>query len=854
MAGACLSVYPTKGEEVQWRHFTIADPLPGEGWGTAGTPLADFDGDGDLDVALSRRPAHGFYWYERKSDSEWIQHVLSEAPELPQSLGATAVDVDRDGWTDLVFSQLWFRNPGTLRTAPDSAWSVHRYEGGGHDILAADVDGDGAREVVVFDGHDLRWFGGKDLGTIHPVASGIDHHGGLTPHGAGDIDGDGDVDLVIAGTWFENPGHGNGTWLPHAWPYEPIPNASYGVSIRSWVTDLDQDGQQDILYSDCDTGSGHVCWVRNEGNGKQWSRRPLPDPPTHPGDPPGTGSWHSLGVADFDLDGDPDIFSGEQEDPDQYMVAQGKLPMKPAGLKERGVIWVNSGTKPPEFTPQVIQLDNPGWHDASIGDVDGDGDPDIVSKVWNKDGPAYHADFWRNDLSVDRFFRSDGGAPGGTGHLPERLDPTQNLRWRIPMDSGHSTPILHSSRIFLTTFRAADRELGVEALDARNGEVLWRHGIHVDALEEVHPQMGNPATATPACDGKHVYVFFGSYGLLCYDLDGRLQWERRMGPFQDEYGAGSSPILIDDKIILVEDHDRDNFLIALARTDGHTLWKQDRPKAVRSYATPVVWSHGSQREILVAGALELVSYDPDTGGERWRVGGLARIVIPQPVVDGAMVYMASWSPGGDTGSRLNLDLWPEALRKWDHDQDGRLGRTEIDNAAVLDRFYRMDLNQDGRLDPQEWERHREVFRRAQNVVLALRPEGLGDLTERALVWKYPRGAPYVSTPLIHQGVLWIVRDGGIVTMLDAVTGERIAEERLPGIGNYAASPVVGDGKIYFASVSGTVSVVAAQREWRVLSSHPFRERILATPVIEGDRILVRTEQALYAFGEGRDGR
>jgi outer membrane protein assembly factor BamB len=212
-----------------------------------------------------------------------------------------------------------------------------------------------------------------------------------------------------------------------------------------------------------------------------------------------------------------------------------------------------------------------------------------------------------------------------------------------------------------------------------------------------------------------------------------------------------------------------------------------------------------------------------------------------------MIYMASWSPGGDTGARLGLSPWPEALRSWDGNKDGVLDRREIGNADVLDRFYRMDLDQDGRLDQAEWDRHGEVFRRAQNAVLALRPDGRGTLTESALVWKYSRGVPYVSTPLVHGGVLWMVKDGGIVTMLDAATGDRLQEERLPGLGNYAASPVTGDGKVYFASVPGVVSVVAAQREWRLLSSHNFRERIFATPVIDRDQFLVRTEQALYAF-------
>lgn len=520
-------------------------------------------------------------------------------------------------------------------------------------------------------------------------------------------------------------------------------------------------------------------WVNNEDRGQRGSHQQLPDPPMHPGDPEGTGSWHSLGVADFE----------------------------------------------------------------------GDGDIDTVSKIWNKDGPTYHADYWRNDTPVDRFFRSDRGVPTGIRDLPDRLDPEANLRWRVPLAPGHSTPIIHGDRIFLTTHQVSDRTLAVVALARMNGEELWRHVVRPDLLESVHGQMGSPATATPACDGERLYVFFGSYGLLCFDLEGQPLWERRMGPFQDEYGAGSSPILIHDKVILNQDHDRDSFLLAVSRTDGLTLWNIPRPDAVRSYATPVIWSHGNRQELLVAGALELTSYDPNTGDALWRAGGLARIVIPLPVVDGETIYMASWSPGGDANSRLGLPAWTEALGRWDRDQDGVLGRSEITDAEVLDRFYRMDLDLDGRLDEEEWTRHREVFRRAQNAVLALKPSATRDGTEPALAWKYPRGVPYVATPLLHGGCLWMVKDGGIVTVLNAATGDRQQEERLPGSGSYAASPVTGDGKVYFASVAGVVSVVAARRDWQVLSSHDFRERIFATPVLDGDSIIVRTEEALYDFGE-----
>jgi outer membrane protein assembly factor BamB len=257
----------------------------------------------------------------------------------------------------------------------------------------------------------------------------------------------------------------------------------------------------------------------------------------------------------------------------------------------------------------------------------------------------------------------------------------------------------------------------------------------------------------------------------------------------------------------------------------------------------------------VAGALELTSYDPGSGMKLWSVDGLSRIVIPVPALEGEMIYTASWTPGGDPGQRLTLDPWPQALTKWDHNQDGKLARAEIKDPQVLERFYRMDLDQSGDLDQKEWERHAEVFRRAQNAALGWRaPERGASPKDRPpiLVWKHQRGAPYVSSPLVHNGVFWMVKDGGIVTKLDAAAGQLLQEERLPGMGGYYASPVAGDGKVYFAGELGMVSILAETRDWRLISSHDFQEKIYATPVIEDGRIFIRTQKALYCFGRPLD--
>jgi outer membrane protein assembly factor BamB len=461
---------------------------------------------------------------------------------------------------------------------------------------------------------------------------------------------------------------------------------------------------------------------------------------------------------------------------------------------------------------------------------------------------------WANQVVLGgeatiRYFRSEHGIANFSGPLPDDLNPPEVLRWRVPLASGHSTPIVVAGKIFLTTFDPSVQRLATVALKEETGEQLWQRRVPVEKIEAYHRQTGNPAPCTPAFDGERLYAFFGSYGLICYDLEGKIVWEHRMGPFQDEYGAGSSPVLSGDRIFLGQDHDIDSFVMALDRKTGKQLWRTARPDAVRSYSTPALWRHDGKEELLVAGALELASYDPANGKMLWSIHGLARIVIPTPVPVNDVIYMASWAPGGDTSSRIAFDSWEKALGKWDKNHDSKLTRREIEDANVLDRFYRMDLDQSGDLNEQEWNRHAEIFRQAQNAVLAIKPSGTGELSAGDVKWRYQRGVPYVSTPLVANGILWMVKDGGLVTKLDASNGRVLQEERLPAVGGYYASPVTADGKVFFAGEQGTVTIVANQPEWKIISSHAFREKIYASPVIESGRLYIRTEKALYCFAQ-----
>jgi outer membrane protein assembly factor BamB len=452
-------------------------------------------------------------------------------------------------------------------------------------------------------------------------------------------------------------------------------------------------------------------------------------------------------------------------------------------------------------------------------------------------GPLAHA-----QTQTPVYFRHDHGlAAADQQTLPELLEPDRAV-WKQPLPPGHSTPTIVGDRIFLTAHEGDD--LATICLDRATGSPLWKQSIHVEQLEKVHPE-GSPAAATPACDGKRVYAFFGSFGLVCYDLDGTLAWTKKLGPFHDEFGAGSSPIVVDDKVILNEDHDFDSFLIAVRADNGETVWQTPRDGFTRSYSTPIVCEVGGRKQLIVAGALQLVGYDVASGRQLWSLDGFARIVNTTPVKIDDTLFVCTWSPGGDTDARIAMEPWDKALAQWDKDGNGKLEDRELPAGEVRSRFYRIDLNDDKALDEIEWGKYARLFELAQNTLVALRLDAAGEAPK--VMWEYKRGLPYVSSPLVYRGRLMLVKDGGIVTLLDAASGKLVKQGRAGGSGNYYASPVGGDGKIYTASGPGVVSVLRAGEQVEVISSHDFQERIAATPVLLGGRVYLRTEKALYCF-------
>ena len=432
---------------------------------------------------------------------------------------------------------------------------------------------------------------------------------------------------------------------------------------------------------------------------------------------------------------------------------------------------------------------------------------------------------------VSYFRQYSGVAVSDDAPLPADLNDPDALLWRQESLPGLSTPCLCGDLLVLTTWDEANRQLATTALDRDTGDVRWSRTVETDYIEPVH-RTGSPASSTAAFNGEHIFAFFGSFGLLCYDLEGELQWSRPLGPFQDEFGAASSPVLVDGKVILNEDHDIDSFLIAIDQATGEICWRTPRDGFTRSYSTPVVWEVEGQPQIVTAGSLRLTGYDVESGEVLWWVDGLSRIVDTTPVVSGDMLYAATWTPGGDESERINMEPFAEAAANFDSNSDGKIAKEELSEGPVLQRFFRIDLNQDGALDADEWAKHARVFDLAQNVAIAVRAGATGDATETHVEWIGREGLPTVPSPLVYQGVMYMVKDGGVITSLDPENGQTFKQGRAVGGGNFYASPVAGDGKVYVAGEFGFITVLQAGPDWEELSSRDFGERIMATPVID----------------------
>lgn len=419
-------------------------------------------------------------------------------------------------------------------------------------------------------------------------------------------------------------------------------------------------------------------------------------------------------------------------------------------------------------------------------------------------------------------FRGPGAAGvSETGPAPAswNAEKATNLKWKTAIPGlGHSSPVTWGNKIFVTTAVTSgakdETRYGlygdvapvkddpkhtwkVYALDSQTGKILWER-IAAEGIPKVkrHPKSTH-ADSTPVTDGKYLVALFGSEGLYCYTLNGKLLWKQDLGLldsgwFYDpdyQWEHGSSPIIYKNLVIIQADVQKNSYIAAYDIKSGKQVWKTDRDE-VSSWGTPTVYEGKTRAELIVNGSKAIRGYEPLTGKELWRLSPNSEITTPTPFVAHDLIFVTS-------------------------------------GYAPIQPIY------------------------------AIRPGAHGDISlkdgkdsNEFIAWSKQRGGPYMPTPIVYGDYLYTCSNQGVFTAYNAKTGERVYQERLGGKGGaFTASPIASDGKIYLSSEDGDVFVVKAGQKYELLATNPVGEVMMATPAMTSGMFVVRGINHLFAFGE-----
>ena len=458
--------------------------------------------------------------------------------------------------------------------------------------------------------------------------------------------------------------------------------------------------------------------------------------------------------------------------------------------------------------------------------------------------------------------------PGASGVSSERHPLPVEFRaagaiWRTPLPQGHSSPCIGNERVFLTAFDRDAQRLETMCLARADGRILWRQAAPATSFEKVHP-LSTPANATPATDGQRVYVYFGSFGLLCYDFSGAEIWRLPQAAAPTPYGSGSSPIVAGEYVILSVESPPKPVLLAIDRHTGQVVWRYDGLPYLPGYATPVVWNNAGTEEVVLHSSVGVTALRLADGAPQWWLSQLSAASSTPAISDGRLFVAACW-PGGEPEDRIPLPEFDQILARCDANRNGHVDRQELPADMLIvrraesgdipgaeirlaDVFPFFDADADQRYERGEWDKALAFSRHGREQgLLAVRAGGQGDVTKSHVAWRESRCVSEVPSPLVYDGRVYMVKDGGLVTCLDADSGRLLYRTRLGPSGAYFASPVAGDGKLFAASHGGAVVVWAAGDTFQRLAVSEFNEPIFATPAIADGRVYIRTASGLYAF-------
>ena len=448
-----------------------------------------------------------------------------------------------------------------------------------------------------------------------------------------------------------------------------------------------------------------------------------------------------------------------------------------------------------------------------------------------------------------RQFRGPNAAGVAKTAAPVTPAPEENLIWKTAVPPGHSSPIFTSDRIYFTAIE--DEKLFTYSLDLESGKVLWTREAPRPRSGRTH-RVNNAAAATPVTDGENVYVFFGDFGLLAYNRDGDELWKLPLGPFNNGMGMSSSPILADGKLVLVCDADSGSYMMALDPSNGEIVWKTDRQEYTRSFSTPTVYRPADgPAELIVPGSFQVAGYSLESGKKLWWSGGFCWQPKTSASVIGDTVFVHCWTGGGDSpvSTREQYPSFEEVLAQYDADKNGKITQEEAFLEKMRKNIKPFDIDKNGAVEERDWNYFLNK-NKTTNSVMAIRLGGRGDVTLTHVKWVERKSLPNVPSPVVYDGVVYLVKDGGVMSALDAESGKVLKRGRLSNaMGRYFASPVASNGHLYFLDEEGSLTVVKAGPQWEVVHSYAFGEGGNSTPAVVDGRLYIRTHENLYCFGE-----
>jgi outer membrane protein assembly factor BamB len=449
---------------------------------------------------------------------------------------------------------------------------------------------------------------------------------------------------------------------------------------------------------------------------------------------------------------------------------------------------------------------------------------------------------------------------------PIEFGPTRNVLWKTSVPSGHSSPCIWGNHIFLTGFDEEKKEFSVFCINRSNGEKKWSQIVAIEKIERVN-SLSSPATATPATDGERVYVYFGSFGLICYNFVGKQLWTVPLPIPKTTHGMGTSPIVSGELVILNNDDQNDPNIMAVDRRSGKMIWKQPQPILSKTgqacHSTPVVW----QNQLIMYRRGEIVAFNSENGERVWwfvsLTGGTST-----PVIGNDILFVGTYTLLGDPKLHIKLPDYNTIVNEHDKNGDLLISKEEFpENLTFVNRpemregdgqtqfkkvFTRFDSNKDNFLDSTEWGKFVDVFITEMMTVdglVAIKLGGNGDITATNLLWREIKAVPEVPSPLFYNGLVYMIKNGGIVSCMNAKSGKLLYRERFGASGPYFSSPITASGRIYIASLKGIITVFEAGDQLNIIAKNEMNERIYATPAVVDNTLYVRTTKHLYAFGK-----